>query len=411
MASSSVLRYNGREDGRAPAEEMTMRICLRLGMLAAALGVFAAAPAAQPGRATFPPVVSRGGLVTVSGILPESPVQGDVAQQAAQVLDALKARLSGAGTSIDRVVSTSVYLAAAEDFPALNAVWARYWPASPPARTTVVARLPVPGARIQVSAVAAARGVDRRVVLPPGWPAPASPLSHGVRAGDTLFLSGQVPRRGADNALVKGDIEAQTAAVFENARAILGAEGLAFSDVVSARVFLTDGAAFERMNAVYRTHFASDPPARATVITPLASPDFHIEITMVADKGAGRRAFVTPNADGSPGRANPNLSAAIQAGPRLFLSGMLGVLPGNAADAAGQTVETLARLERTMTAAGFGWPDVAESVVYVTDVAAAPGVIAAIAAKPGGRLPAGTLVGTGLVSPDGRVEIMLNASK
>jgi reactive intermediate/imine deaminase len=269
----------------------------------------------------------------------------------------------------------------------------------------------LPEARIQVSAVAAARGAERRVVLPKGWPEPSAPLSHGVRVDDVLFLSGQVPRRAADSTLVKGDIEAQTNAVFENAEAILQAMGLTLADVVSARVFLTDGAAFDRMNAAYRTRFPANPPARATVITPLVSPDFQIEITMVAAKGAGRAAVLTPNADGSPGRANPNLSSAIHLGPRLFLSGMLGVLPGNASDAAGQTAETLNRLERTMAASGFAWRDVAESVVYVTDMSAAADVMKVFAARADLRMMAGTLVGTGLVSPEGRVEIMLNAMK
>jgi enamine deaminase RidA (YjgF/YER057c/UK114 family) len=248
-------------------------------------------------------------------------------------------------------------------------------------------------------------------VLPQGWPPPAGPLSHAVRAGDALFLSGQVPRRGADNTLVSGGIEAQTGAVFENAEAILKSAGFTLADVAASRIFLTDGAAFDRMNAAYRTRFPADPPARATVITPLVSPDFQIEITMVAAKGTGRSAVLTPNADGSPGRANPNLSSAIRVGPRLFLSGMLGVTAGNASDAGDQTAETLNRLERTMSAAGFGWPDVADSIVYVTDMSAAPGVLKVFAGKSGGRLPAGTLVGTGLVSPEGRVEIMLTAGK
>ena len=384
----------------------------RLGTFAAAAVLTtAASQAPPPPPPPFAPVTARGGLVFVAGILPAAPAQADFAAQAAQVLDELKARLERAGTSIDRVVSTSVYLADAGDFAAMNAVWAKYWPASPPARTTVVAKLPVAGARIQVSAVAAARGTERTIVLPKGWPAPAAPLSHGVRAGDVLFLSGQVPRRGADATLVKGDIEAQTNAVFENAEAILAAAGLTFADVVSARVFLTDGAVFDRMNAAYRARFPASPPARATVITPLVSPDFQIEITMVAVRSAERAAVVTPNADGSPGRANPNLSSAVRVGPRLFLSGMLGVLPGNAPDAASQTTETLNRLDRTMTAAGFGWPDVGESIVYLTDLADAPEVLKVFAARSGGRLPAGTLVGTGLVSPEGRVEIMLTAGK
>jgi 2-iminobutanoate/2-iminopropanoate deaminase len=232
-----------------------------------------------------------------------------------------------------------------------------------------------------------------------------------VRTGDTLFLAGLVPRRGVDNALVKGDIGAQTNAIFENADAILREAGLTLADVVSARVFLTDGAAFERMNAAYRARFPESPPARATVITPLVSPDFTIEITMVAVHGLRRTAVVTPAADGSPGKPNPNLSSAIRVGSQLFLSGMLGVLPGNASDAAGQTAETLNRLERTMAASGFGWPDVTESVVYVTDMSAAADVMKAFAERTDIRRIAGTLVGTGLVSPEGRVEIMLNAMK
>jgi len=189
------------------------------------------------------------------------------------------------------------------------------------------------------------------------------------------------------------------------------ATGLSFADVVSSRVFLTDGAVFDRMNAVYRTRFPADPPARATVITPLVSPDFLIEITMVAVKAPDRAAIITPNDDGSPGRPNANLSSAIRVGPRLFLSGMLGVVPAKGPDAMAQSTETLNRLDRTLTAAGFGWTDVTESVVYLTDVSAAPAVQLGIAARTRGRMPAGTVVGTGLVNPDGRVEIMLTAGK
>jgi len=366
------------------------------------------AAAAMP---SFAPVSTHGGLVYVSGILPSEPVPADFTTQATRVLDELKERLAQAGTTIDRVASTSVYLASAEDFPALNAVWVKYWPTAPPARTTVVAQLPVVGARIQVSAIAAAAGVNRAALLPEGWAAPAGPFSYAIHAGDTVFLSGLVPRRGSDNALVKGDVEAQTRVIFENAKAILGTAGLTYSDVVSARIFLTSASTFDRMNGIYRTYFPSDPPARATVMTPLASPDFLIEITMTAVKGPPRVAVVAPNADGTPGRPNPNLSSAIGAGPRLFLSGMLGVLPGNASDAASQTAETLSRLERTMAVAGFGWPHVGDSVVYVTDMSTATAVVEIFKTKAGGRLPVGTLVGTGLMSPDGRVEIMLTAGK
>jgi enamine deaminase RidA (YjgF/YER057c/UK114 family) len=384
----------------------------RLACLAATAALTLAAPQRpSPTQAPFSAVVRRGGLVFVSGLLPQAPPPASFTTQAAQVLDALQVRLSTDGTTLDRVVSTSVYLADAGDFAALNAVWAKYWPSAPPARTTIVAKLPAPGARIMVSAVAAGRGADRTAVQPKGWASPAGPLSYAVSTGDTLFLSGLVPRRGADNTLVKGDIEAQTNAVFDNAEAILRDAGMTLADVVSSRVFLTDGAMFERMNAAYRTRFPENPPARATVITPLVSPDFLIEITMVAVRGIRRTALVTPAADGSPGKPNPNLSSAVRVGSQLFLSGMLGVLPGSPPDAAGQTAETLNRLERTLTSAGFGWREVTEAVVYVTDMSAAADVMKVFGERTDVRMIAGTIAGTGLVSPEGRVEIMLTASK
>jgi 2-iminobutanoate/2-iminopropanoate deaminase len=385
---------------------------VRLAFIAAAAAAAAAAVLpAQTAPPAFAPVSARGGLMFVSGILPPAPAAGDAAAQTAQVLAELKARLERAGTSMDRVLSATDYLAEMQDFPALNGVWRKYWPAAPPARTTLAAKLPRAGARVQVSAVAAAREGERVVVLPAGWPGPANPYSAAVRYGDVIFVSGQVSRRGADNAIVQGEIEAQTSTVIDNAEAILKAGGFSLADVVSSRVFLTDTALFERMNAVYRARFPVNPPARATVIAPLVAPEFFIELTVVAARSPARVAVLTPNADGSPGRPNPNLSSAIKAGPWLFLSGMLGVLPGNAADAAGQTRETIGRLERTMSAAGFGWADVAESVVYVTDLASAPDVLRVMSERAGGSLPAGTLVGTGLVAADGRVEIMLTASK
>jgi enamine deaminase RidA (YjgF/YER057c/UK114 family) len=64
-----------------------------------------------------------------------------------------------------------------------------------------------------------------------------------------------------------------------------------------------------------------------------------------------------------------------------------------------------------MTAAGFGWQHVAESIVYVTDMTSVPEVLKAFAGSIPGSTPAGTVVGTGLVSPEGRVEIMLTAAK
>ena len=128
------------------------------------------ADAAAGSLPAFAPVVSHGDLVYVSGVLPgEAGVSGDITAQTTQVLDELGRRLAGAKSGLARIAAATVYLARAEDFAAMNAVREKYFPTDPPTRTTVVVPLPRPGARIQVSAVAAAAGASRDVVLPSGW--------------------------------------------------------------------------------------------------------------------------------------------------------------------------------------------------------------------------------------------------
>ncbi|MCX6539774.1 MAG: heme-binding domain-containing protein [Acidobacteria bacterium] len=364
----------------------------------------------------FAPTSTYGGFVYVSGILPGAAiappsVAEDIRRQTTRVLDELKARLAKAGTSLDRVVTLSVYLKRAEDFAAMNQVWAKYWPKDPPSRTTVIAGLPSPGALIQVTAIAATPDTPRQTIHPKAWLKSPSPYSYAVKSGDTLFLAGLVARRGVDNTTVNGDITVQTRTVLENAKAILAEAGFGFNDVVSARVFLTDVANFARMNETYRSAWPKDPPARATVITGLTNSGYLVEITFVAVKGGARVAYTTPIADGTAGIPSPNLSGAINIGPRLFASGMLGIVPGKTPDAALQAREILARLGRTIALGGAQWSNVIESVVYVTDLGKAPAVLNAFRAQVGPALPVGTLVVSGLVSPGGLAEIMLTTGK
>ena len=83
-------------------------------------------------------------------------VQGDIAAQTTRVLENLKGVLEAAGSSLDRVVKTTVYLKDMNDFSAMNEVYARYFPNDPPARATVeVARLPK-DARVEIDLIALA---------------------------------------------------------------------------------------------------------------------------------------------------------------------------------------------------------------------------------------------------------------
>jgi 2-iminobutanoate/2-iminopropanoate deaminase len=103
--------------------------------------------------------VRAGGFLFLSGQIPLDPVtneliSGGVAEQTERVLENLKAILEVAESSLDLVVKTTVYLKNINDFPAMNEVYARYFPADPPARSTVeVARLPQ-DARVEIDVVA-----------------------------------------------------------------------------------------------------------------------------------------------------------------------------------------------------------------------------------------------------------------
>lgn len=106
------------------------------------------------------------------------------------------------------------------------------------------------------------------------------PLSPAVRAGDMIYISGQVPA-GADGKIVEGNIETQTRQVLENIKAALALAGATLEDVVKTSVWLEDARDFGRMNAVYATYFPKEPPARTTVESRLMI-DIKIEIEAIA---------------------------------------------------------------------------------------------------------------------------------
>ena len=108
------------------------------------------------------------------------------------------------------------------------------------------------------------------------------PLSKAIRAGDYVFLSGQVPLK-SDGSVETGSVEAQTRVVMENIRSLLGEAGCALSDVIKATVWLADRADFAAFNRVYAEYFPGAPPTRSTVESRLMI-DIRIEIEVTAYK-------------------------------------------------------------------------------------------------------------------------------
>ena len=106
------------------------------------------------------------------------------------------------------------------------------------------------------------------------------PLSPAVRAGDFVYVSGQVPMA-PDGTMVDGGIEAQTRQVLDNVKAALALAGASMDDVVKTTVWIEDARDFSGMNKVYASYFPQEPPARTTVESRLML-DIKVEIEAVA---------------------------------------------------------------------------------------------------------------------------------
>jgi 2-iminobutanoate/2-iminopropanoate deaminase len=351
---------------------------------------------------------SLGGLTYLSGVIAAETgvVRGDIRAQTVKVLDRLRSLAEGAGTSLDRAASVSVFLRHAADFAAMNDVYRTYW-SDPPARTTVVCGLRDPAALIEMSMVLVASS-PRGIVHPGGWLASPSPYSYGVRCGDTLFLSGLIARRGRDNTFVRGDEASQTRTLLDAAGDILRAAGMGYEHVVSSRVYLTDASAFARVNDAYAEYFPNDPPTRATVKTALAGPEANVEVTLLALDADGKSVVGERPVPAGWTRPLP-LSPAIRVGGRVFVSGMLGDTPETRGNVTAQTSLMLSRIGSTLQAAGHGWDDVREATVYVTTMANRAAVMREVAKVFPRGLPAGVIIETGLVAPDGLVEMAVTA--
>ena len=107
-------------------------------------------------------------------------------------------------------------------------------------------------------------------------------LSRAIRAGDFVFLTGQVPFKDGQ-LMTTGSIEQQTRAVLDDITATLGEAGCVLSDVVKAMVWLRDRADFPGFNTVYGAYFPEEPPTRSAVVSDLLV-DVRVEVEVIAYK-------------------------------------------------------------------------------------------------------------------------------
>jgi reactive intermediate/imine deaminase len=116
-------------------------------------------------------------------------------------------------------------------------------------------------------------------------PAAIGPYSQAVRAGNTVYCSGQIPLDPATGSLVEGDIAIQARRAFDNLKAVCEAAGGGFGDVVRLGLYLTDLAQFAAVNAVMAEYFSAPYPARSTIEVPALPKGaaFEVDAVMVLD--------------------------------------------------------------------------------------------------------------------------------
>ena len=124
--------------------------------------------------------------------------------------------------------------------------------------------------------------MKHQVIHTDNAPKAIGPYSQAVKAGNMLFVSGQVPFVPETMEIVEGDVKAQTAQSLKNVQAILAEAGLDFSHVVKSTVFIKDLNDFALINDVYAEFFGENKPARACVEVARLPKDVKVEIEVIA---------------------------------------------------------------------------------------------------------------------------------
>ena len=119
-------------------------------------------------------------------------------------------------------------------------------------------------------------------LFPKGSPPPIAPYSPGMKAGNTVYVSGAVPMDANGDMVGVGDIAVQTEKTIQNMSDVLEAGGASLDDVVMVQIFLTDFKNYRPMNEVYGKYFGKNPPARFCVKCELVMPEFLVEIAAIA---------------------------------------------------------------------------------------------------------------------------------
>jgi|SRR5690606_17109431 endoribonuclease L-PSP, putative len=125
---------------------------------------------------------------------------------------------------------------------------------------------------------------SKKIINTSHAPAPIGPYNQAVKAGDTLYVSGQIALSPETGELIQGTVADEARQVLKNINAVLTEAGYSFADVVKTTIFLQDMNDFAVVNQVYGEYFTESAPARETVAVAGLPKNVKVEISVVAWK-------------------------------------------------------------------------------------------------------------------------------
>lgn len=358
--------------------------------------------------------VRAGGLIFLAGQLasdfrtgvpeelrvrPEYPYYGsEIERQTHYVLSNIRASLEDAGSDLDHVLKTQVFIKDCALFSQFDRVWKEFFP-TPPPRTTVQTGprgLLVPGTLVEIDVIAAPAdgAVKPEAINSDRLPTPLANYTPCTRYGDWLFLAGQLatdfgtggiaPQAQVDPAFpyYASSIERQADYTLHNLQMLLEDAGSDLDHVVKAQVFLKDLADFDGFDQVWRRYFATPPPRTTLQIGELLIGGALCEIDLTAVRRDGAITPQVVSSDQAP-RPKANYSQAVVAGDLVFIAGQLasdfttGVPPQARVDPAfrfygsdieRQTNYILDNCDAVLKAAGSALDRTVKAQVFLTDL-------------------------------------------
>lgn len=319
-----------------------------------------------------------GNVVFVSGQVPWNQAGevvgiGDIEAQATQVFENMRIVLEAAGASFSDVVSTTTYLTNVLYRPAVNEARQRYGLTNTTNTSIIVSSLVMPEFLLEVRAIAVV-GEDKQRINPPGVHDVTGRYVHAIRAGNTIYVSGQVGWDADGNVAGKGDPVAQAEQLFTNMERVLAAVGASFDDVVNTTSYLTNISYRPALAEARARRGLTNTTSTLVVCSGLAVPELLMEVSAIAVVDQDREIINPPGMHDPTGR----YVHAIKTGNTVYISGQVAAdAQGNVVglgDPGAQAVKVFENMQTIMEAAGGTLADVANTTTYMTNLLFRPPV-------------------------------------